>query len=52
MPFLLSIGFFAFALFFASIGNGLLAAFFLIISLIAYMNHNGGGPSDDDQRPA
>lgn len=41
-----------FSLYFMSINNGFLTAFFLIISLVAFMNADGGNDDDDKQRPA
>lgn len=47
----LCIGFLTFSLYFITIGNGFLSAIFLILSMIAFINTNGGG-KDDDQKPA
>lgn len=52
MALLLSVAFMALSLFYISVSKGLMAAFFVILSAIAFMNHTGGKGGPDDQRMA
>jgi hypothetical protein len=52
MAILLSVIFMMLSLFFISTGNGLMSAVFLILSLIAFINHSGGSSENGPDRYA
>lgn len=54
MAILLSLGFLGLSFFYISVDDGMMAAFFMILSAIAYVNSTGGnnGSGPDDQRMA